>query len=172
MSRARTNWLVLRDPSWWHWAATIPLVAGHIRGVSGSLEVAILLCLVVAAGMWLATRRLLAMPVQVRLAYAALLTVGVAPGMFWIYYLQLAGTVAMVLCGYCPLVRMLTLLPWNRVQSLSGPWFKQLLLSASPGGIFELSAPSVATNAVSCSCSLTLPTPHLRPVSEPALDST
>ncbi|HYP67235.1 MAG TPA: hypothetical protein VEP67_03170 [Thiobacillaceae bacterium] len=32
------------------------------------------------------------------------------------YWIQLAGTSAMVLFGYCPLARFLSLMPWNRTQ--------------------------------------------------------
>lgn len=154
MSRARTDWPVLRDPSWLHWTATIPLLAGHVAGIPRCLEAAVALCIVMAFGMWLRTRSVLAMPVQVRLAYTALLLVGMAPGMFWIYYVQLAGTTAMVLFGYCPLVRMLTLFPWNRPEPITKPWLTRLILSAAPGGLVDLSEPSMSAVASTCSCSL------------------
>lgn len=156
MSKARANWQVFRDPSWLHWAATIPLLVGHIADINGCLEIAIGLCLAMALGMWTRTRSIVAMPVQVRLAYAALLVMGTAPLMFWIYYVQLVGTTAMVLSGYCPLVRMLTLLPCNRSQPFSRPWLKQLVFSPAPGGLIDWSESSHSASAVSCSCSCAL----------------
>ena len=154
MRKAKINPNVLRDPSWLHWATTVPLLAAHVSGVDGCLEVAIALCVVVAIGMWKQTRNVLAMPVQVRLAYAALLLIGTAPGMFWVYFVQLVGTTTMVLFGYCPLVRMLTLLPWNRSAPFTWIWLKRLVLSASPGGLVDWSERSPAVTACSCSCSL------------------
>jgi|GEM_PF-3411885 len=44
MSKARINPHVFRDPSWPHWAATIPLLAGHITGIGSCLEGAVTLC--------------------------------------------------------------------------------------------------------------------------------
>jgi hypothetical protein len=159
---AKTNSHVFRDPSWLHWAATIPLLAGHIAGIDGCLEVAITLCVCMALAMWTRTRSVTAMPVQVRIAYAALLAIGTAPGMFWVYYVQLIGTTAMVLFGYCPLVRMLTLLPWNRPEPINGPWLMRLILAPAPGGLIDWSRSSHAAPAA-CSCSCALPPRPQRP---------
>jgi len=163
VSTPRVNWQVLRDPSWLHWAVTIPLLAGHIAGVRGCLEVAITLCVIMAVGMWTRTRSVLAMPVQVRIAYGALLAFGTAPGMFWVYYVQLIGTTAMVLFGYCPLVRMLTLLPWNRKGPISGTWLLRLIFAPAPGGLVDWSRLSLTAPAASCSCSCSLPPRPRRP---------
>lgn len=153
MSRARLNSTAIRDPSWLHWVATLPLLAGHVAGVPGCLELAIIICLTVAFGMWMRTRSVLVMPVQVRIAYAGLLAIGIAPGMFWIYIVQIAGTAAMVLFGYCPLVRVLTLFPWNRTEPITKPWLTRLIWSAAPGGLVDLSQGRAAPAACSCSCS-------------------
>jgi hypothetical protein len=155
MRRAKFNWNVARDPSWLHWAATTPLLVGHIVGVRGSLELAISLCLVVSLGMWTRTRSVLAMPVQVRIAYAGLLAIGAAPFMFWIYIVQLVGTSAMVLFGYCPLVRMLSLFSWNRSDRIDRAWLTRLIWSSSPGGVVDFTERSATPAA--CSCSLAPP---------------
>jgi hypothetical protein len=42
---------------------------------------------------------------------------------------QLVGTWAMVLVGYCPLARALSLLPWNRRQPLSADLVRRTFLS-------------------------------------------
>ncbi len=148
---------MFRDPSWLHWATTIPLLAGHIAGIDGCLEVAITFCVCMALAMWTRTRSVAAMPVQVRIAYAALLAIGTSPGMFWVYYVKLVGTIAMVLFGYCPLVRLLTLLPWNRTQRINRTWLTRLILAPAPGGLFDWSNSSHAKIAASCSCSCALP---------------
>ena len=60
-----------------------------------------------------------AFPVQVRIGYLLLLVTAQLPYMLWIYWIQIAGTTAMVLFGYCPLARILSLMPWNRTQSFT-----------------------------------------------------
>jgi len=47
-----------------------------------------------------------------------LLALGVAGPLAFIHWIQLAGTTAMVFVGYCPLARMLALMPWNRREPL------------------------------------------------------
>jgi hypothetical protein len=48
--------------------------------------------------------------------------------MGWMHWIQLAGTSAMVTVGYCPLARMLGLLPFNRSQPLTWSLVCQLFL--------------------------------------------
>jgi hypothetical protein len=67
---------------------------------------------------WL-TRDLTAFPVQIRVAYLAMLIAGLGEPLHWIHWMQLAGTTARVLAGYCLLARTLSLAPWNRRQPLS-----------------------------------------------------
>ncbi len=62
---------------------------------------------------------------QVRIGYVLWMAIGLLPGMFWMHWIQLAGTTAMISVGYCPLARMLSLLPWNRVH----PFTLRLVLS-------------------------------------------
>jgi len=135
----RTPWTIdatrLRDPGWLHWAATAPLLAAHVAGVGGAIEAAMGLCLIAAGGQYVVHDSARAMPVQVRLAFLALLAVGLAPGMWWMHWSQLAGTSAMVIVGYCPLVRMLTLLPWNRRETLTRAFACRVFAAAPTGGL-------------------------------------
>jgi hypothetical protein len=62
---------------------------------------------------------LTAFTVQVRVAYLGLLIVGLWEALHFIHWLQLVGTSARVLVGYCLLARSLSLLPWNRVEPIS-----------------------------------------------------
>jgi len=73
---------------------------------------------------------LAAFPVQVRAAYLALLVAGLYPPLGFIHWVQLVGTWAMVLVGYCPLARALSLLPWNRSQPLSAALVRRTFVSA------------------------------------------
>jgi hypothetical protein len=53
--------------------------------------------------------------VQVRLGFLSVVALGALPGIgWWILWLPLCGTTAQVLVGYCPMARILQLMPWNR----------------------------------------------------------
>jgi hypothetical protein len=63
--------------------------------------------------------RPLVFPAQLRLAYAAWVAVGTfVPHMRWMLYVTLVGLAANLTFNWCPLSRMLYLLPWNRRE----PW--------------------------------------------------
>lgn len=154
MAKLQFNLQVLSDVSWWHWLATIPLLAGSLAGQPGGLIAAMILCALAAAYFYYHLREVRPYPVQVRLAYLGLLAVGILPAMQWVHWVQLAGTTAMVTVGYCPLNRMLTLLPMNRDQPLTLSCFWQALVSEPfPGGLWKR-ASQTAGDPVAC-CSLT-----------------
>lgn len=155
MFAAKIDTRVLRDPSWWHWAVTVPLLAGQLLDLPGCLAIATLVCLAMAGYFWLQVRGLHPMPVQVRLVYAAMLVIGTLPWMGWIHVVQFVGTSLMVLVGYCPLVRLLTLLPANRSQPLSREFLKRLAFEPAAGGLVDISRGEAAVpGSCSCSCSV------------------
>jgi hypothetical protein len=127
---------VFADPSWWHWAVTVPLLAAHLLGVPGALPAALLLCAATAAHYLLRLRRWRPLPVQVRLAYLGWLLTGLLPGMQWMHYVALVGTTAMVTVGYCPLGRVLGLLGFNRPEPLGVRLVYRQLFSPPGGGLF------------------------------------
>jgi len=131
------NVRALVDPSWWHWAVTVPLLAAHLAGVADAIYLAIALCAAMAGWYLLKIRQLRPYPVQVRLAYLALLLIGTLPYMGWIYWVQLVGTSAMVLVGYCPLLRMLALAPWNRSEPISLGLVKNVIVAPRSGGLLD-----------------------------------
>ncbi len=130
---------VLSDLSWWHWAATIPLLALYLSGHGVAIVIAIGLCAIVGMFYLLRLKRLRPFPVQVRASYLLLLVAGLVDGLHWLHEVQLVGTSTMVAMGYCPLARLLSLASWNRSEPLtrsrcwsvlvSGPYF---------GGLFRL----------------------------------
>jgi len=124
----------LRDVSWWHWAGTVPLLVGHFAGVAWALAAAAMLCAAVGCGFLVVTGSVRAFPVQIRVGYLVLLGVGVLPWMEWIHWVQLCGTSAMVMLGYCPLARMLMLLPWNRKERLDLRLVRHVFLVVPTGG--------------------------------------
>ncbi len=98
MTRSRFN-----DIKWWYWLATAMLLAAYL--VAG-LRTAIFAAIALTAGQLVHVaareREPAAFPVQVRAAYLGLLMIGLYPPLVFIHWIQLAGTWAMVLVGYCP----------------------------------------------------------------------
>jgi hypothetical protein len=105
------------------------LLASHAAGSSAAILAAIALTAVQLVHFAARERALAAFPVQVRAAYLALLAAGLFPPLAFIHWVQLVGTWLMVLVGYCPLARALSLLPWNRRQPLSAALVRRTFLS-------------------------------------------
>src|SRR5918997_154367 len=125
----------LNDVKWWYWLATGVLLAAYlVAGLRAAIFAAIALTAVQLVHFAARERELAAFPVQVRAAYLGLLTIGLLPPLAFIHWVQLVGTWAMVLVGYCPLARMLSLLPWNRRQPLSVALVRRTFLSAPVRG--------------------------------------
>lgn len=56
---------------------------------------------------------------QTRVGYAVLLAAGLWPALEIVHWLQLAGTLSSITLDYCPMARIVSLLPWNRVEPLT-----------------------------------------------------
>ena len=141
----RIDWRRLLDAGWWHWVVTIPLLAAHAGlGAARSrpcFEAALLLCVAAAAYAVWRTGEPGAMAVQVRLAFAALLVLGLAPAARWFHWLQLAGMTSMVTVGYCPLERLMSLMPWNQEGALTARLVRATFLAPPAcGGILRPAA--------------------------------
>jgi hypothetical protein len=122
---------VSRTLGWWYWAATLPLLVAAVVFDRGELF-APLIAFTTWQGshfLW-RTRTALAPPVQTRAGYTLLLIAGLWPPLAFIHGIQVAGTTAMVLFGYCPLARMLSLMPWNRHEPLTGALVRRTVLAA------------------------------------------
>lgn len=163
MVSARLDRSVFRDPSWWHWVATIPLLILHLSGVSWAVAVAGVLCVAATAYFLKHTRAFKPYPVQIRLAYLVWMLVGLLPGMGWMHWIQLAGTSAMVTVGYCPLARLLNLMPLNRSGPLTWALIgRSFFRDPCAGGLVHWSVEaerrggscSIQTPSVGASCSL------------------
>ena len=82
--------------------------------------------------------RLKPFPVQVRIAY--LLWVGVGtyvPYMLFLMYITLIGLATNLYLGYCPLARMMYLMPWNNDEDFSLGLLARVFLSPPMPGKFE-----------------------------------
>lgn len=154
MKPAYVNTRVLTDPGWWHWAATVPLLAAHLLGSPRAGEAALALCIAMSLYFLPGARGLRPFAVQVRLAFAVLLLLGLLPAMGWIYVAALAGTVARVLVGYCLLARVLQLVWFNRSEPLTSALLRRVFLAPPDGGLFRWRAAQAAGPPLSCSCDL------------------
>ena len=82
-------------------------------------------------------------PVQVRIAYVIWVAAGTyVPGLIILMYITLAGLATNLFLGYCPLARMMCLLPWNRDEALSLDLLRRVFVSPPMAGKFEPSTPS------------------------------
>ncbi len=109
----------VHDPAWRYWLLTAGLIAAAIGGWTWGIPLAMVLCAVQIVHFGWRAGTAAALAVQVRLAYLALLVVGIWPSMQWIHVVQLLGTSARVLIGYCLLAPTLSLAPWDRRKPLS-----------------------------------------------------
>ena len=119
-----------RDVSWWYWMVIDVLLIGGLADWPWGFAPVIALGTVQAVHYSIRERSLIAFPVQVRLAYLGLLVLGQWAPFYLIYWIQVAGTTAMVLADYCALARLLSLLPGNRVQPLSWRLIHRTFVSA------------------------------------------
>jgi hypothetical protein len=143
---------VLSDIAWWHWALTIPWLCLRLNGAQRPIVLAVVLCAAMAAYYYISLQSVKAFPVQIRLVYLGLLIVGLAPGMIWIHWVQLAGTTVMIMFGYCLLGRCLRLLPYNRSEPLTIPLiYRVLWREPNAGGLLRW---SFATDPTQACCSI------------------
>ena len=78
-------------------------------------------------------------PVQVRIAYFIWVAVGTyVPYMIFLMYITLVGLATNLFLGYCPLARMMYLMPWNRDHKLSMELVRRVILSPPGSGKFQL----------------------------------
>lgn len=83
--------------------------------------------------------RLNAFPVQVRIAYFLWVAVGTyVPYMVILLYITMIGLATNLFLGYCPLARMMYLMPWNREEPFSLELLKRVFISAPVSGQFKL----------------------------------
>lgn len=111
--------ILCREISWWYWAVTAVLLIVGLAGWFEAFYVATGLSIVQVIHFRLRASSFAAFPVQVRVAYTAMLLIALWGPMNWLFWVPAIGTPAQVLFGYCTLARCLSLLPWNRREPLS-----------------------------------------------------
>jgi len=82
-------------------------------------------------------------PVQVRIAYFIWVAAGTyVPHLTVLMYITLVGLATNLFLGYCPLARMMSLMPWNRNENFSLGLVGRVFFSPPMPGKFEPPAPS------------------------------
>src|SRR5262245_11908319 len=109
----RLFYINLGDWVWWAWALTTALLLaglfGYHHALLGAAAVTSAQGLIVLAR----DRSPTAYSVQLRAAYLLLVLLCHLPYTRWLYWSLVAGTLALIIFGYCFLTRVLSLLPWN-----------------------------------------------------------
>lgn len=108
-----------REICWWYWAVTSVLLFAGLAGRFEAFQLAAGLSAFQIIHFRLREGRFSAFPVQVRVAYTAMLLLALWEPMRWLFWVPAIGTPARVLFGYCTLARCMSLLPWNRREPLS-----------------------------------------------------
>ena len=122
---------IREDIGRWYWLMMIPLLISGLSGWSWGFAAAMGFCVIQAIHFAWRDSSFTAFSVQVRVAYLILLVIGQWTPLRWILWVQLIGTSARVLVGYCLLARSLSLLPWNRFEPFSTALLRRTYLSLS-----------------------------------------
>ena len=111
--------ILYRHVSWWYWTITALLLITGLTGRLWGFYLATALNVVQVVHFYLREGSFISFPVQVRIAFTALLLLALWGPMNWLFWLPAIGTSAQVLFGYCPMARCLSLMPWNRREPIS-----------------------------------------------------
>jgi len=123
-----------KEMDWWYWLVTDGLLIGSLAGWPWDIYPAIALTSIQTVHYLVRERRIAAFPVQVRLSYLLLLVLGMYPPLGFIHWIQLAGTTAVVMVGYCPLARIMVLMSWNRRRQFAAELIWNTIISPPVAG--------------------------------------
>ncbi len=121
-----------RRIDWWYWVATIALLGLGLSGETVFFWWAIGLTVVQMIHFSFRDRTVTSFSVQVRAGILLLFLVALLkPVIFWI---PVVGISIRLLTGYCFLARVLSLLPWNRNEKLTGNLLRRTFLTPPVSG--------------------------------------
>jgi hypothetical protein len=81
-------------------------------------------------------------PVQVRIAYFIWVAAGTyVPYLGILMYITLVGLATNIFLGYCPLARLMYLMPWNNTEGFSSGLARRVFFSPPTPGKFKPSPP-------------------------------
>jgi len=82
--------------------------------------------------------RVMAFPVQLRISYLVWVAVGTyVPYLVILMYITTIGLASNLFLNYCPLARMMYLLPWNREEPLTYSLIERVILTPPVSGQFK-----------------------------------
>ncbi len=102
-----------------YWLATGLLLAAALSPLPPGFTPVIVLSLIQILHFLARSGGPAAFPVQVRTGYLLWLLAGLWAPLGFFHWIQLVGTFASVTVDYCPMARLVSLLPWNRRHPLS-----------------------------------------------------
>ncbi len=129
---------------WFYWAITDLLLIIGVTLEPAALYWAIYFNIIQVIHFYGLKKQIANFAVQVRIAYLLLLVAALYPPLFFIFYLQIIGTTAMVLGNYCFLARVMSLMPWNIQKPYSLELIKQTFFSKPVDGSVQHSAQQVS----------------------------
>ena len=123
-----------REATWWIWLVISACLLCGMAGVDHARQLAMAISTAQAVVFLGISRNLVHFPTQVRVAYVIWMAASFVPELTFMYWIQTAGTTALILFGYCPLARMLLVFPWNRSVPLSWSRLRRIAFSAPVDG--------------------------------------
>lgn len=121
--------ILYREISWWYWTITTVLLLTGLAGRHEAFHLAIALSALQIIHFRLMEYGLYGFPVQVRVAYTAILLLALWSPLNWLFWVVAIGTLVQVLFGYCTLARCLSLMPWNRCEPFTADLVRRTFLS-------------------------------------------
>ena len=118
-----------KDTDWQYLLVCATGITAGLAGWSEGFLLAIAFAAIQFFRTFLVHGQLAAFPVQVRIAYTALLVTAYAEPMNWLYWLPAIGTWIYILFNYCLLARLLSLLPFNSTRTFSLQEVRDTLLA-------------------------------------------
>lgn len=119
---------------WVYWAITDILLIIGITIEPQALYWVIFFNIIQVIHFYWLTPQIKNFAVQVRIAYLFLLIIALYPPLFFVFYLQIIGTTAMVLGNYCFLARFMSLMPWNSTKPFNLTLVKDTFFSKPVNG--------------------------------------
>jgi len=117
--------------------ATLGLLGAGIAGFEPAVDAALAVSAVNAAVYLYCDRTPERMAIQIRLVYLVLLVLGSVPPLGFLLELLFVGSATVFMTGYCPLTRVLSLMPWNRQLPLSRSLIVATFVSRHPRSSVE-----------------------------------
>ena len=131
---------------WTVWFVTDLCLAAGLTYWPDMLYITMLVVALHSLHFYSVTPKVWSFPMQVRIIYFAFLVLGQHPYLRWINWIQLAGTTALITVDYCPLARMLSLIPWNRTRTLNWKFIKAAVFSRPVyGSIIDAVSPELVS---------------------------